>query len=251
MKGPVVLSEGVAGDEPDRRGGGRRARHRRTPGRPAAPSRCRSWPPRYWQCARRNFNGAIRRAAGTVYRRPLSDLVLGSFDAGIRMHAMLQRHDRRADRQRPAPGAGRLAIIWRVAAFRPRRTICLLHRCLRYLSRRRQSWNRRYFGTGDDERALDVSGSLILNRLIKDAALAGWVSQLSGHGIAGAGAGAALIGSAAGLRQRASGFFIYFPAGENICRSKLRAFIDFMRERRERQHRSGPPAGASASPAHG
>lgn len=40
-----------------------------------------------------------------------SDLVLGSFDAGIRMHAMLQRHDRRADRQRPAPGAGRLARL--------------------------------------------------------------------------------------------------------------------------------------------
>ncbi|EPF6564438.1 LysR family transcriptional regulator, partial [Serratia marcescens] len=32
------------------------------------------------------------------------------------------------------------------------------------------------------------------------------------------------------------GFFIYFPAGKHLP-LKLRAFIDFMRERRERQHR--------------
>ncbi|HID8085937.1 TPA: LysR substrate-binding domain-containing protein, partial [Serratia marcescens] len=114
-----------------------------------------------------------------------------------------------------------------------------VHHCLRYRfpgSGKLEPW---YFSLGDDERALDVSGSLIFNedRLLKDAALAGLgIAQRFQGTVLQELAQGQLVEVLPDYASEASGFFIYFPAGRHLP-LKLRAFIDFMREQRERQHR--------------
>ncbi|MEL5476373.1 LysR family transcriptional regulator [Serratia marcescens] len=169
-----------------------------------------------------------------------SDLVLGSFDAGIRMHAMLQK-DMIAV---PIDNGQRRVLVaspdYLARCGAPATPDDLpAHHCLRYRfpgSGKLEPW---YFSLGDDERALDVSGSLIFNedRLIKDAALAGLgIAQRFQGTVLQELAQGQLVEVLPGYASEASGFFIYFPAGRHLP-LKLRAFIDFMREQRERQHR--------------
>ncbi|HEJ7122280.1 TPA: LysR family transcriptional regulator, partial [Serratia marcescens] len=169
-----------------------------------------------------------------------SDLVLGSFDAGIRMHAMLQK-----DMIAVPIDNGQRRVLVASPDYLARCGVPAMpddlpaHHCLRYRfpgSGKLEPW---YFSLGNDERALDVSGSLIFNedRLIKDAALAGLgIAQRFQGTVLQELAQGQLVEVLPGYASEASGFFIYFPAGRHLP-LKLRAFIDFMRERRERQHR--------------
>ena len=95
------------------------------------------------------------------------------------------------------------------------------HHCLRYRfpgSGKLEPW---YFSLGDDERALDVSGSLIFNedRLIKDAALAGLgIAQRFQGTVLQELAQGQLVEVLPGYASEASGFSSTFPPA-SICRS--------------------------------
>jgi DNA-binding transcriptional LysR family regulator len=170
-----------------------------------------------------------------------SDLVLDSFDAGIRMRAMVQK-DMVAvpidnDQQR---------VIIATPAYLAQHSTPLTpqalsaHNCLRYRfpgSGKFEPW---YFRQEGGQLTLEVSGNLIFNedRLIKDAALMGlgitqrFVSTVQRELNTGQ-----LVEILADYRCHFPGFFIYFPASRHMP-LKLRVFVDFIREKRPLQSSS-------------
>ncbi|WP_261136140.1 LysR family transcriptional regulator [Serratia entomophila] len=164
-----------------------------------------------------------------------SDLVLGSFDAGIRMHAMLQK-----DMVAVPIDRGQRRVLVASPAYlaqcRAPATLEALaeHQCLRYRfpgSGKLEPW---LFNLNGEQRALEVNGRLIFNedRLLKDAALAGMGITQRFHGtVQRELAQGQLVELLAECASEAPGFFIYFPASRHLP-LKLRVFIDFMREMR-------------------
>lgn len=112
-----------------------------------------------------------------------------------------------------------------------------LHDCMRYRfpgSGKLEPW---YFSNGTEQLTLEVNGRLIFNenQLLKDAAIAGLgLSQRFRAAVHQELQSGQLREVLQDFSNVAPGFFIYFPAGRHMP-LKLRAFIDFMREKRERQ----------------
>ncbi|WP_454889451.1 LysR substrate-binding domain-containing protein [Serratia quinivorans] len=170
-----------------------------------------------------------------------SDLVLDSFDAGIRMHAMLPK-DMIAV---PIDNGQRRMIIATpgyLAQYGTPLTPQALyeHNCLRYrfpVSGKFEPW---YFRQDEELLMLEFSGSQIFNedRLIKDAALAGLgiTQRFSGTVQRELNSGQ-LVEILADYGSDFPGFFIYFPASRHMP-LKLRVFVDFMREKRAQQSSS-------------
>ncbi len=169
-----------------------------------------------------------------------SDLVLDNFDAGIRMHRMLQK-DMVAvpiDHSQQRVVVASPAYLARYGQPRTPQDL-QQHDCLRYRfpgSGKLEPW---YFSNGTEHLTLEVAGRLIFNenRLLKDAAIAGLgITQR----FRGAVQQELLSGQLQEILQEfsneAPGFFIYFSAGRHMP-LKLRAFIDFMREKRGQQIR--------------
>ena len=170
-----------------------------------------------------------------------SDLVLDSFDAGIRMRAMLQKdmiavpidHDQRR-------------VIIATPGYLAQHGTPLTpqalsdHNCLRYRfpgSGKFEPW---YFRQDGGQLTLEVSGSLIFNedRLIKDAALMGLgMTQRFANTVQRELSSGQLVEVLAEYSGDFPGFFIYFPASRHMP-LKLRVFIDFMREKRSQQNRT-------------
>ncbi|SMB34972.1 LysR family transcriptional regulator [Serratia proteamaculans] len=170
-----------------------------------------------------------------------SDLVLDSFDAGIRMRAMLQKdmiavpidHDQRR-------------VIIATPGYLAQHGTPLTpqalsdHNCLRYRfpgSGKFEPW---YFRQDGGQLTLEVSGSLIFNedRLIKDATLMGLgITQRFANTVQRELSSGQLVEVLAEYSGDFPGFFIYFPASRHMP-LKLRVFIDFMREKRSQQRRT-------------
>ena len=169
-----------------------------------------------------------------------ADLVLDNFDAGIRMQRMLQK-----DMVAVAMDLGQQHVIVASPNYlaqygQPEMPQDLQqHDCMRYRfpgSGKLEPW---HFSKGNEHLTLEVNGRLIFNenQLLKDAAIAGL-------GLTQRFRGAVHQELQSGQLQEvlqdfsnlAPGFFIYFPAGRHMP-LKLRAFIDFMREKREQQVR--------------
>lgn len=167
-----------------------------------------------------------------------SDLVLDSFDAGIRMHAMLQK-----DMIAIPIDNGQKRVVIAAPGYlaqhgTPQTPQALSdHDCLRYRfpgSGKFEPW---YFRQDGAQLTLEVGGSLIFNedRLIKDAALAGLgITQRFSGTVHRELSSGQLVEVLADYGSEAPGFFLYFPASRHMP-LKLRVFIDFMREKRAQQ----------------
>lgn len=177
-----------------------------------------------------------------------SDLVLGSFDAGIRMRAMLQK-----DMIAVPIDNGQRRVVIASPGYLTQRGEPLTpaalseHNCLRYRfpgSGKFEPW---YFRQNDGHLTLEVGGSLIFNedRLIKDAALAGLgMTQRFRGTVQRELESGQLVEVLADYAGDSPGFFIYFPASRHMP-LKLRVFIDFMREKQVLQDM---PQSAIAAP---
>ncbi|MBD8452947.1 LysR family transcriptional regulator [Serratia rubidaea] len=165
-----------------------------------------------------------------------AELVPNNFDAGIRMHAMLQKEMIAVPLDR---GQRRVLIAapgYLAAHGTPQRPEQLReHNCLRYRfpgSGKLEPWFLTHRGA---HQALEVTGSLIFteDRLLKDAALAGLgIAQRFHATVAQELANGQLIEVMADHASEAAGFFLYFPANRYIP-PRLRVFIDFLREKRD------------------
>ncbi|WP_448665692.1 LysR substrate-binding domain-containing protein [Serratia plymuthica] len=167
-----------------------------------------------------------------------SDLVLGSFDAGIRMRAMLQK-----DMIAVPIDNGQRRVVIASPGYLAQRGVPLTpaalseHNCLRYRfpgSGKFEPW---YFRQNDEHLSLEVGGSLIFNedRLIKDAALAGLgMTQRFRGTVQRELENGQLVEVLADYAGDSPGFFIYFPASRHMP-LKLRVFVDFMREKQALQ----------------
>ncbi|ANS42782.1 LysR family transcriptional regulator [Serratia inhibens] len=167
-----------------------------------------------------------------------SDLVLGSFDAGIRMRAMLQK-----DMIAVPIDNGQRRVVIASPGYLAQHGVPLTpatlseHNCLRYRfpgSGKFESW---YFRQDGGHLTLEVGGSLIFNedRLIKDAALAGLgITQRFRGTVQRELESGQLVEVLADYAGDSPGFFIYFPASRHMP-LKLRVFIDFMREKQALQ----------------
>ncbi|QKJ59262.1 LysR family transcriptional regulator [Serratia fonticola] len=167
-----------------------------------------------------------------------ADLVLDNFDAGIRMQRMLQK-----DMVAVPIDQGQQHVIVASPGYlaqhgQPETPQELqLHDCMRYRfpgSGKLEPW---YFSNGTEQLTLEVNGRLIFNenQLLKDAAIAGLgLSQRFRAAVHQELQSGQLREVLQDFSNVAPGFFIYFPAGRHMP-LKLRAFIDFMREKRERQ----------------
>lgn len=167
-----------------------------------------------------------------------SDLVLGSFDAGIRMRAMLQK-----DMIAVPIDNGQRWVVIASPGYLAQHGVPLTpaalseHNCLRYRfpgSGKFEPW---YFRQDGGHLTLEVGGSLIFNedRLIKDAALAGLgITQRFRGTVQRELENGQLVEVLADYAGDSPGFFIYFPASRHMP-LKLRVFIDFMREIRALQ----------------
>lgn len=167
-----------------------------------------------------------------------SDLVLGSFDAGIRMRAMLQK-----DMIAVPIDNGQRRVVIASPGYLAQHGVPLTpaalseHNCLRYRfpgSGKFESW---YFRQDGGHLTLEVGGSLIFNedRLIKDAALAGLgITQRFRGTVQCELESGQLVEVLADYAGDSPGFFIYFPASRHMP-LKLRVFIDFMREKQALQ----------------
>lgn len=167
-----------------------------------------------------------------------SDLVLGSFDAGIRMRAMLQK-----DMIAVPIDNGQRRVVIASPGYLAQHGVPLTpaalseHNCLRYRfpgSGKFEPW---YFRQNDEHLTLEVGGNLIFNedRLIKDAALAGLgMTQRFRGTVKRELESGQLVEVLADYAGDSPGFFIYFPAGRHMP-LKLRVFIDFMREKQALQ----------------
>lgn len=169
-----------------------------------------------------------------------ADLVLDNFDAGIRMHQMLQK-DMVAV---PIDHSQQHVIVaspgYLAHNGQPQTPQDLQqHNCLRYRfpgSGKLEPW---YFNNGAEQLTLEVNGRLIFNenRLLKDAAIAGLgITQRFRAAVHQELQSGQLQEVLQRFSPQAPGFFIYFPAGRHMP-LKLRAFIDFMREKRGQQIR--------------
>lgn len=177
-----------------------------------------------------------------------SDLVLGSFDAGIRMRAMLQK-----DMIAVPIDNGQRRVVIASPGYLAQRGVPLTpaalseHNCLRYRfpgSGKFEPW---YFRQNDEHLTLEVSGSLTFNedRLIKDAALAGLgMTQRFRGTVQRELESGQLVEVLADYAGDSPGFFIYFPASRHMP-LKLRVFVDFMREKQTLQDM---PQSAIAAP---
>lgn len=169
-----------------------------------------------------------------------ADLVLDNFDAGIRMQRMLQK-----DMVAIPIDHGQQHVVVASPAYlaqygRPETTQDLpQHECMHYRfpgSGKLEPW---YFNDGNEQLALEVNGRLIFNenQLLKDAAIAGMgLTQRFRAAVCQELQSGQLQEVLQNYSHVAPGFFIYFPAGRHMP-LKLRAFIDFMREKREQQIR--------------
>lgn len=167
-----------------------------------------------------------------------SDLVLDKFDAGIRMHRMLQKEmvaipiDNNHQYVTVA-SPGYLARYGHPASPQD----LLHHHCLRYRfpgSGKFEPW---YFKSEGEHLTLEVSGRLIFNenRLIKDAALAGLGIAQRFHATVHRELDSGQLQTVLhDFTSSAPGFFLYFPTRRHMP-LKLRVFIDFMREKRTQQ----------------
>lgn len=177
-----------------------------------------------------------------------SDLVLGGFDAGIRMRAMLQK-----DMIAVPIDNGQQRIVIASPGYLVQQGVPLTpaalseHNCLRYRfpgSGKFEPW---YFRQEGGHLTLEVSGSLIFNedKLIKDAALAGLgMTQRFRGTVQRELENGQLVEILADYADDSPGFFIYFPASRHMP-LKLRVFIDFMREKQALQDM---PQSAIAAP---
>ncbi|CAI2071522.1 MULTISPECIES: LysR family transcriptional regulator [Serratia] len=167
-----------------------------------------------------------------------ADLVLDNFDAGIRMQRMLQK-----DMVAVPIDQGQQHVIVASPGYlaqhgQPETPQELQqHDCMRYRfpgSGKLEPW---YFSNGTEQLTLEVNGRLIFNenQLLKDAAIAGLgLTQRFRAAVHQELQSGQLREVLQDFSNVAPGFFIYFPAGRHMP-LKLRAFIDFMREKRERQ----------------
>ncbi|MBU3892563.1 LysR family transcriptional regulator [Serratia rubidaea] len=164
-----------------------------------------------------------------------AELVPNNFDAGIRMHAMLQKEmiavpldhgQRRVLIAAPSYLATHGAPQWPEQLRE--------HNCLRYRfpgSGKLEPWFLTHRGA---HQVIEVNGNLIFNedRLLKDAALAGLgITQRFHATVAQELANGQLVEVMADHASEAAGFFLYFPANRHIP-PRLRVFIDFLREKR-------------------
>ncbi|MHA7846929.1 LysR family transcriptional regulator [Serratia sp. D1N4] len=167
-----------------------------------------------------------------------SDLVLDSFDAGIRMYQMLQKDMVAVPIDN---GLQRISLaspdyLTRYGEPHTPQDLCQ-HNCLRYRfpgSGKLEPWYFRYTG---EHLALEVNGQLIFNedRLIKDAAVAGLgITQRFRNAVQPELETGRLVEILQDYISDLPGFFIYFPTGRHMP-LKLRVFIDFMREKRAQQ----------------
>ncbi|MGL5386325.1 MAG: LysR family transcriptional regulator [Serratia sp. (in: enterobacteria)] len=169
-----------------------------------------------------------------------ADLVLDNFDAGIRMQRMLQK-----DMVAIPIDHGQQHVVVASPAYlaqhgQPETPQDLpQHDCMHYRfpgSGKLEPW---YFNDRNEQLALEVNGRLIFNenQLLKDAAIAGMgLSQRFRAAVYQELQRGQLQEVLQNFSHVAPGFFIYFPAGRHMP-LKLRAFIDFMREKREQQIR--------------
>lgn len=169
-----------------------------------------------------------------------ADLVLDNFDAGIRMQRMLQK-----DMVAVPIDHGQQHVVVASPDYlaqhgQPETPQELQqHDCMRYRfpgSGKLEPW---YFSNGTEHLTLEVNERLIFNenQLLKDAAIAGLgLTQRFRAAVHQELQSGQLREVLQDFSNVAPGFFIYFPAGRHMP-LKLRAFIDFMREKREQQIR--------------
>lgn len=169
-----------------------------------------------------------------------ADLVLDNFDAGIRMQRMLQKDMvavplDHGQQHVVVASPGYLAQHGQPATLQELQQ----HDCLRYRfpgSSKLEPW---YFNNGAEHLTQEINGRLIFNenQLLKDAAIAGLgLTQRVRAAVHQELQSGQLQEVLQDFSCLAPGFFIYFPAGRHMP-LKLRALIDFMREKREQQIR--------------
>lgn len=170
-----------------------------------------------------------------------ADLVLDHFDAGIRMHAVLQK-----DMIAVPIDNGQQRVIVAAPHYLAQHGMPTTpealrqHNCLRYRfpgSGKLEPW---FLTHGGQHLALEVSGSMIFNEdlLLKAAALAGLgLTQRFRGTVEPELASGRLVEVMADHASDAAGFFIYFPARRHMP-LKLRVFIDFMQQQRQNAQRA-------------